>query len=218
MSRTTLPTAAAVATTALTAALLLTACSSNSSTNSDKITTSPATPTAATTTSAPPASSAARRPVIALPHGAQNVFEDQQTGDPKKDAVLADNQQWVNSMDEAILKRSSDTSHIAFYSTGQGYESAVSFVDGYLGKKDTWIGTTRFFQRKVTFLKSGEASVVYCSDESKAFIKHSNGKVDNTPTTADSYVLYNTRLAKDKQGVWQTDYVVSQRGAKECQP
>jgi hypothetical protein len=61
--------------------------------------------------------------------------------------------------------------------------------------------------------------VIYCSDESKAFLKHrKTGKIDNTPTTAQSYVLYNTDLTENAQGVWQTDNISSVRGAKQCQP
>ncbi|WP_037911870.1 hypothetical protein [Actinacidiphila yeochonensis] len=218
MSRSTLPAAAAVV---VGVGLLLTACGGGGSGDSDKIKATGTTASASQSTSGPsptPTATGVPRPTITLPSGAQNVFEDQHTGDAKKDAVLADNQSWVDSMDEAILKGSSDTSHISFYSTGTAFESSVGYVKGYLGKKDTWVGTTRFFQRKVTFLKTGEASVVYCGDESKAFIKHSDGTIDKSPATSNSYVLYNTRLAQNGQGVWQTEYVVSQRGAKECQP
>lgn len=216
MTRTSLPVGVAVV---VSAGLLLSACGGGGSDSSDKIQSSGSPSASATASSASPSASAGvKRPAIALPAGAKNVFEGRHTGDAKKDAVLYDNEQWVNSMDEAILKRSSDTSHIAFYSRDDALGSSVSFVKGYLDKKDTWVGTTRFFDRKVTFMPGGTASVVYCSDESKAFIKHSNGKIDNTPTDADSYVLYNTKLVKNNDGVWQTSVVVSDRGAKECQP
>ncbi|MEV6013039.1 hypothetical protein AB0M29_40535 [Streptomyces sp. NPDC051976] len=215
MTRTTLPAAVALAAST---ALLLTACGGGGSDSSDKIQPSgTGTPSETATPSATKA--AVQRPVISLPAGAKNVFENQQSGDPKKDAVLADNAQWVNSMDEAILKGSSHSTAIGFYSTDKGLEAAVSYVQGYLNKNNTWIGITRFFDRKVTFGNDGSASLIYCSDESKAFLKNrKTGKVDNTPTTADSYVLYNTRLVKSPQGVWQTVAVVSDRGAKQCQP
>lgn len=217
MNRSSLPTAVALA---VSAGLLLTACGGGGSDSSDKI--QPSATTGVPTTPPPTASATAssvQRPEITLPGGAKNVFEDQHTGDPKTDAVLHDNQEWVDSMDEAILKGSSHTKGVGFYSMDKALEAAVTYIQGYLDKNDTWIGTTRFFDRKVTFMPDGSASVIYCSDESKAFLKNrKTGKVDNTPTSADSYVLYNTRLVKNKQGIWQTVNVISDRGAKQCQP
>ncbi|MGA5019200.1 hypothetical protein [Streptomyces labedae] len=42
--------------------------------------------------------------------------------------------------------------------------------------------------------------------------------MDNTPTTADSYVLYHTALTRNADGVWKTTDVASERGSKKCQP
>ncbi|MCX5064310.1 hypothetical protein OOJ91_00340 [Micromonospora lupini] len=163
-------------------------------------------------------SNTAELPPIELPSGATNIFEDQHTGDPVKDAVLFDNQQWVNSLDEAILKRSDKTTAIGFYSTDRALEGSVTYVRGYLGKGDTWVGVTRFFDRKVTLVADGSANLIYCSDESDSYIKNKAGKVDHNATTAKSYVLYNTKLVKNKQGIWQTISVLADRGAKQCQP
>lgn len=218
MTRSSLPIAVPVA-LAVSAGLLLTACGGGGSDSSDKIQpTGTATTAAPTATTATPTASSVQRPVITLPGGAKNVFEDQHTGDSKTDAILHDNEQWVNSMDEAILKGSLKTPGVGFYSTDKALENSITYIKGYLDKNETWIGTTRFFDRKVT-LMDGSASVIYCSDESKAFLKdRKTEKVDNTPTTARSYVLYNTRLVKSKQGIWQTTQVISDRGAKQCQP
>ncbi|MEW2522138.1 hypothetical protein [Actinacidiphila alni] len=218
MTRSSLPIAVALAAAA---GLLLTACGGGGSDSSDKIQPSQtATTSAAPVTTTPsPTASSVQRPVITLPSGAKNVFEDQHTGDAQKDAILHDNEQWVNSMDEAILKGSLNTPAVGFYSTDKALESSITYIKGYLDKSDTWVGTTRFFDRKVTLMNDGTASVIYCSDESKAFLKDKKtGKIDNTPTTAESYVLYNTRLAKSKQGIWRTTQVISDRGAKQCQP
>jgi hypothetical protein len=219
VTRFSLPTAVALAASA---ALLLTACGGGGSDSADKIQPSATTDTpraTATSASPSPTASSLQRPVITLSGGAKNVFEGRHTGDAKKDAILFDNEQWVNSMDEAILKGSLNTPGVGFYSTDRALENSVTFIKGYLDKDKTWIGTTRFFDRKVTLANDGSASVIYCSDESKAFLKdRKTGKVDNTPTTAQSYVLYNTRLTKSKQGIWRTSQVISDRGAKQCQP
>lgn len=161
----------------------------------------------------------AGRPTIVFPSYAKNVFEDQHTGDPVRDAVLADNAQWVDSMDDAIFQGTTGAGPLMFYSAGRGTELAVAYVHAFVRKGYTWTGTVRFFDRKATLLGNGTASVVYCSDESNAFPKHrKTGKIDNVATTANSYVLYNAHLKRNPQGVWQTDNVLSDRGAKRCQP
>ncbi len=210
------PTTLAATTLVTAAALLLTACGGGKSAGSAEpikgAQSSPSSP-------APSKTAEAARPTITFPAGTKNVFEGQQTGDPKKDAVLADNAQSINAVYDAIVLGNPKLPALSFYETGNALATDGSFIQGFLSKGNTWIGTIRYFDRQATINSDGSASVVYCSDESKAFLKNrKTGKVDNTPTSAQSYVLYNTRLAKNKQGVWQTTQVVSNRGAKECQP
>ncbi|MGW7254834.1 hypothetical protein [Streptomyces sp. NPDC054834] len=165
------------------------------------------------------ASAAAGRPKITFPSDAKNVFEDTKTGDATKDAVLADSALSVNSVDEAIFKGSASTKALGFYNTGKALSSSITYVRGYIDDNDTWIGETRYFDRKVTLSGAKEAYVTYCSDESKSFIKDKKTKkVDRTPTTANAYVLYHTTLARNADGVWQTTNIVSNRGDKACQP
>jgi|SRR5882757_261704 len=215
------PTALAAACATTSAVLMLTACGGGDSNDSDKIQ-SAATDSSSASASAsasPTATVLSGRPTITFPSDAKDVFEDQQTGDPVKDAVLADNAQWVESVDDAIFQGSSKTEAFGFYSTGKALESSITYIQGVLDKGYTWTGTVRFFDRKVTLLDGDTASVIYCSDESKEFPKHRDtGKIDNVATTSDSYVLYNTHLKKNAQGVWQTDNVLSDRGSKQCQP
>ncbi|MCX4882816.1 MULTISPECIES: hypothetical protein [unclassified Streptomyces] len=218
MKRRTLPAAAALAATA---ALLLTACGSgdDKSSNNDKIAGADA---GSSPTSASPsvsASNAADRPKITFPSFAKNVFEDQKTGDATKDAVLADSALSINSVDEAIFNGSTDTKALGFYSTGKALSSSITYVQGYIDDADTWIGETRYFDRKVTLAGADKAYVTYCSDESKSFIKNKKTqKVDKTPTTAKAYVLYHASLTRNGEGVWQTSNIVSNRGDKACQP
>ncbi|WP_328377234.1 hypothetical protein OHB13_13320 [Streptomyces sp. NBC_00440] len=196
---------------------LLVGCSGNGgSDNSNKIKGAEAAPHSASPSAS--ASPGVQRPKITLPSSTKNVFEGQHTGDPKKDAVLADNARMVNSEDDAISRGKTDTPALDFYSTGAAIGSAQVYIKGWVADGATWIGTTRYFDRKVSFRSDGAAVVIYCSDESKAFIKDKTGKVDRSPATSDAYVLYNTRLTKSGQGVWRTVDVDSKRGAAECQP
>lgn len=202
------------------AALLLTACGGGADKPkaNDKIAGADGGSTASASASPSPTQQTGR-PEITFPAGVKNIFEDQKTGDSVKDAVLADSALSVNSMDDAIFQGSVNTKPLGFYNSGKALNAAITYVQGYLDKGDTWVGTTRYFNRRVTLSGSTSATVVYCSDESKSFLKNrKTKKTKNTPTTADSYVLYNAKLARNGQGVWQTTDIISDRGAKACQP
>ena len=212
---------AALALTA-TAALTLSACGSGDGdsaakdSDSDKVVD---TGGEKSTSLSPSASEVNGRPKITFPSDAKNVFEYEKTGNAAKDAALADSTLSVNSVDEAIFEGSTDTKALGFYNTESALSASITYVLRYINKKDTWVGETRYFDYKVRLSGDDEAYVTYCSDESKSFIKDKKtGKVDNTPTTANAYVLYNTKLAKNADGVWQTTDISSNRGNKACRP
>ncbi|MGW4735832.1 hypothetical protein ACWEQC_42940 [Streptomyces shenzhenensis] len=203
----------------VTAVLLLAGCGGNDDTKqNDKIPGAETTPTKSSSPT-PTEPTSPDRPKITFPSDAKNVFEDTATGDATKDAVLADNALSVNSVDEAIFEGSTGTEALGFYNSGKALSSSITYVKGYIDDSDTWIGTTRYFDRKVSLSGANGAYVTYCSDESKSFIKNKKtGKVDRSPATADAYVLYHTKLTKNAEGVWQTTDIVSNRGDKACQP
>ncbi|MFD6189708.1 hypothetical protein [Streptomyces sp. NPDC060275] len=216
------PTLIAALTLTAAAALTLSACGSdddNASKDSDKIA---GADTGSDETSAAPSpseSDTAGRPKITFPSDAKNVFEYEKTGNAAKDAALADSTLSVNSVDEAIFEGSTDTKALGFYNVESALSDSITYASGYIDKKHTWVGETRYFDYKASLSGSLEAYVTYCSDESKSFIKDKRtGKVKDTPTTADSYVLYHAKLAKNAEGVWQTTDIASTRGSKECQP
>jgi hypothetical protein len=204
------------------AALSLSACGSDDSSkdkDNDKI--SGADTGSETSASPSPSDSAASagRPKITFPSDAKNDFEYDKTGDKVKDAVLADSMLSVNSVDEAIFKGSTDTKALGFYNTGKALESSITFVQQYIDGGDTWVGVTRYFDYKVALSGEDKAYVTYCSDESKSHVKsRKTGKIDSSPATADDYVLYNTSLTKNADGVWQTTNIASDGGAKACKP
>ncbi|MFD7689311.1 hypothetical protein [Streptomyces sp. NPDC059781] len=211
---------AALALTA-TAALTLSACGSDDDTptkDNDKIAGAD-TGGEKSPSPSPSPSDSDGRPKITFPSDAKNVFEGGKTGDPTKDAVLADSALSVNSIDEAIFEGSTDTKALGFYNAEKALSSSITYVQRYIDGNDMWTGVTRYFNRKATLSGDNKAYVTYCSDESKAYIKsRKTGKVDRSPATSNSYVLYNTALTKNAAGVWQTTDIVSERGVKECQP
>ncbi|MFC5027985.1 hypothetical protein ACQFX6_17985 [Streptomyces sp. DSM 41987] len=215
MTRSTLPTAVVLAASAT---LLLTACGGSDGgekidgVETSKPLTTPPSPSASQTGSA-------QRPVITLPSDVKDVFDGGQTGDPVKDAVLADNAEGIKAVDAAIVAGKASTPAVRFYYDGEGAVTMTEWVQSFLTHKNTTTGTVRYYKRDVTLKGATSATLIYCADESKAFNKsRTTGKITTTPVTKNSYIVYNTRLEKNKQGVWQTIKMISQRGAAQCQP
>ncbi|WP_030788141.1 hypothetical protein [Streptomyces sp. NRRL S-920] len=159
------------------------------------------------------------RPQIKLPKGVKNVFEGGRTGDPKKDAVLADHARRINSIDEAITVDAKKHPALKFYSSGEALMTAAEYVESFYKDGRSFVGTTRYYDRQVTFLKDGVAAVTYCQDSSKTYPKdRKTGRVDRSiPESADDYGFYNTRLKKNAKGVWQTESVTYvEEATKRC--
>ncbi|MFI6087469.1 hypothetical protein [Streptomyces sp. NPDC051218] len=158
------------------------------------------------------------RPSIKLPKDVKHVFEGGKTGDPKKDAILADNERRIASLDEAITVDAEEHPALKFYSSGNALLSAADYVQGFYKRGKTFVGTSRYYDREVTFLKDGAAAVTYCEDTSKTYPKdRKTGKVDRSiPESDQDYAFYNTRLEKNEDGVWQTTSVLTTTAAKRC--
>ncbi|MEU6125763.1 hypothetical protein [Streptomyces sp. NPDC047123] len=157
------------------------------------------------------------RPEIRLPKGVKSVFEGRKTGDPKKDAVLADNERRLDSIIEAVTVDAKEHPALKFYSSGDALLTAADYIQGFQEKNKSYVGTLRYYDRKVTFLKEGVAAVSYCEDGTKTYPKDlKTGEVDRSiPESADDYGFYNTRMKKNAEGVWQTESVTYVEG-KRC--
>ncbi|UQT57003.1 hypothetical protein M4V62_18905 [Streptomyces durmitorensis] len=159
------------------------------------------------------------RPRITLPEGDQLVFDPQETGDARTDAVLRDNAEYLRAVDEAIGDQKPKSKAVAFYSKGSAYLDSVEWIGGFVKEGNTVTGTVRYVDRRVTFGEDGSVGLTYCGDESKGYTKDLKTKKTNvTPVTEDSYVFYNDRLRKNAKGVWQVTKSVSERGSKACRP
>ncbi|WP_395575316.1 hypothetical protein [Streptomyces sp. BK79] len=158
------------------------------------------------------------RPEIKLPSDVKNVFEGGETGDPVKDAVLADNERRVNSIDEAIVVDAEKHPALEFYSKDEALMSAATYIKSFYDNDRSFTGETRYYDREVTLAKDGSATVTYCMDATGTYPKdRKTDKVDRSVKASPSdYVFYNTRLEKSTQGVWQTVSVSSTEAAKRC--
>ncbi|MFE0791335.1 hypothetical protein [Streptomyces mutabilis] len=217
-TRPTTATAAAALTAAVT--LLLSGCGGSGSEDSGKDKIAGADTGASASASPSPSASedAIDRPEIKLPSDVKNVFEGDATGDPVKDAVLADNERRINSIDEAIVVDAEKHPALEFYSKDAALMSAATYIKSFYDNNRSFTGETRYYDREVTLAKDGSATVTYCMDATGTYPKdRKTGKVDRSVTGSPSdYVFYNTRLEKNAEGVWQTTSVSSTDAAKRC--
>jgi len=213
------PTLIAALTLTAAAALTLSACGSDDSSkdDNDKI----AGADTGSDTSASPtasASTAAERPKIELPSDLTYTFDWPKTGDKDKDAVLADSEQFIKAVDMAIADQDPMGKAYRFYSEGEAAAGSQKFIQEFVDYKDRITGAKRYYDAKVKVNSDGTAGLVYCEDQNKAYNKSlKTGKTDVTPQSKDNYVLYSSVLQVNKQGVWITQKLTSQRGSAACQ-
>ncbi|EFL32703.1 lipoprotein [Streptomyces viridochromogenes DSM 40736] len=203
------------------AALLLTACGSGGGdeSSSDKIAGADSAETPSASASASASADGIDRPEIKLPSDMKNVFEDRQTGDPQKDAILADNERAISTVDQAMAYGDMKKSGMAFYYTDSALTGVYYYAKDNIARKTAWAGTLRYFDRQVRVFDKTSAAVTYCADESNANVKDlKTDKVNVVETSPDSYVYYNTSVRKNSDGVWQIWKLDEDRGAKRCQP
>ena len=213
------PTLLAMITLTAAAALALSACGGgdgDSSKDNDKV----AGAEAGSEESPSPsvgATDAVARPQVKLPSDVTDKYEDWKTGDDTEDAVLADTARRIDVTNDAILRGDTGAPGLSFYYRDKALTGAVEWVQAYVDANLSFTGTTRYYAPQVTLSGENSATVVYCSDESMGFNKdRKTNKVDKTPSDESPYVLYNTRLEMNGQGVWQTTNLVSKRGDKKC--
>ncbi|MFJ8947702.1 hypothetical protein ACIRG4_31410 [Streptomyces sp. NPDC102395] len=211
-----LTTAAAGAT----AALLLTACGggTNDTKSNDKIDGAETAPATTATSTTPPRPSA-DRPRIELPSDLSYAFDWSKTGDADKDAVLSDSEQSIKAVDLAIVNQNALDKAYLYYYEGEAAVGTQKFIQTYVDNKASVTGAYRFYDAQVSVDKGGTASLSYCEDQGKAYVKYlKTNEVKRTEVTAKSYVSYHTSLKKNSKGVWVIRKIVSQSGSAQCQP
>ncbi|MGW4377559.1 hypothetical protein ACWEJ7_28335 [Streptomyces albidoflavus] len=205
---------------AVAATLVLSACGADEAPSSAKDTIDGAEKGESAQKASPSAepSKAAGRPEIKLPDDVDNVFEGWKTGDKTKDAILADLEQNVDAMSDAILRGETESPKVAFYRQEEALVSSVKWVQAWLDEDLSYTGTVRYYQPDVVLSGDSSAGVGYCADESKAFNKNrKTGKVDKGSNADDSpYIRYVMQMRKSDDGVWQAVGGNSKRGDAKC--
>ncbi|MFE9310881.1 hypothetical protein ACFYM5_24915 [Streptomyces sp. NPDC006706] len=216
MKRRSLPVAAALVAIA---ALLTTACGGRGGDSKGNDGLAGADTGDTTAAASPSDGGATDRPKISLPNDLTDTFEGWKTGDADHDAILDDVARRVDVTNYAITKGDADLAGLSFYYSGGALADAKDWVESIVKDGYTITGTNRYYNAKVDVFDSSSAGVVYCEDQGRAYAKdRKSNKVYETEVTDKSYVLYTTRLEKNKQGVWQTTKLTSQRGHNSCTP
>ncbi|MFG2968659.1 hypothetical protein ACGFZS_35880 [Streptomyces sp. NPDC048288] len=176
-----------------------------------------------TSSSASPSASASTatsgRPKIELPSDLTYTFEWPKSGDAVKDAVLADSEQNIQSVDLAIANQDPLDKAYQYYFEGEAAAQIETYVKAYVKAKARTTGHFRYYDPVVNVSSSNQASLVYCEDQGKAYDLYlKTKKVNKTPVSKDSYVLYSTQLHKNDKGVWAVEKLMSVRGSSKCQP
>ncbi|MFF3765766.1 hypothetical protein ACFYYR_17000 [Streptomyces sp. NPDC001922] len=200
------------------AALLLTACgaSKDEPENDDKIAGAQQNdkPSGEPT---PESTNSVRRPDIKIPKSFEMSFVGWTSSDARTQAVLQDGKERVRSLHAAIMEGNPEASYVPFYSRGSGLLTGQQWIKGFVKKNLTLTGSARFYNPQASVRKDGSAQLDYCADQSKGYSKDlKTKKVNKEPASSDDYVLYKTKLEKDRQGVWQTTAVMTMEGS--CKP
>ncbi|WTU15476.1 hypothetical protein OG787_16015 [Streptomyces sp. NBC_00075] len=218
VKRRSLPVAAALVASA---ALLLTACGGDDSESKDNDKIAGA-DTGSETSASPTASASADsadRPKIELPSDLTYTFQWPKTGDADKDAVLSDSEESIKAVDLAIVNQNALDKAYLYYYEGEAAAGTEKFVQKYVDAKASITGAYRFYSPDVTVDDAGTASLSYCEDQGKAYVKYlETGTVKKTEVSAKSYVSYHTSLRRSSEDVWVVEKMVSQVGSAECQP
>ncbi|MER6824081.1 hypothetical protein ABT316_32015 [Streptomyces cellulosae] len=202
----------------LTATLALAACGSEDTDVPTKGSDKATGPTVPTPNTSAPASDP--RPAIELPGDLSCTFDWPKTGDREKDAVLADSEQSIKAVDQAIVNQNAlDKAYLHYYE-GEAAAETQTFVQNYVDHKAGITGSYRFYAPEVSVEKDGTASLSYCEDQGRAYVKYlETGEIKKTEVTAKSYVIYHTSLKRDEdRGVWVIQKIVSQSGSEKCSP
>ncbi|POX57083.1 hypothetical protein C3489_02200 [Streptomyces sp. Ru71] len=214
------PTLLAAVALSAAAAFTLTACGSgdDSTKGNDKIAGAD-TGSSPVPSPSPSAAEAADRPAIELPADLTYTFDWPKTGDKDKDAVLADGEQSIKAVDMAIVRQNALDEGYRYYYEGEAAAETERFIKAYVKAKARVTGAYRYYGAVVSLRGPESASLVYCEDQGKAYDMYlATKKVDKTPVTKNSYVLYNTQLHRNTKGVWVIEKMLSQRGSDRCQP
>jgi hypothetical protein len=204
-----------IAATVLTLSMALAACGNGTDQPDEAFTPGDATPPAGT---APSPSASATRPAFAFPPYFRLTFDYPATGDPKKDAVLADLrtfwEAWYYAAGDPRAKRDQWKA----YTTGNAAIFFSKPLETFRKNNSGTQGEISFYRVHFTRLSGDEAIVVQCKDLRRYFGRNlSTGKRIGSSSPED-YLQEALTLAPGGHGVWQVRSYSFKRGVAACKP
>lgn len=168
-------------------------------------------PSASASVSASPAASAggedaasilAEARALSMPRGYAITFDPEIASDPAIGTVLAVSELiWraqVSAVDAGVM----DDLLLRHRVSGRASLEVADLLKSVVGKGYTFTGKN-ILTKRVATVRGGKATVIYCFDQSKGFLKsRKTGKVVLTPVTASSFLRYTELYAKTG-GVWR---------------
>ncbi|MGP3989466.1 hypothetical protein [Streptomyces sp. 3N207] len=154
--------------------------------------------------SASPSSSASEdsdAPEFDFPKGFRVVFEDDITGDPKKDEVLRDHEYATKAISLSYAKGDPDLPVAKRYVQDAAGETFRYNLKKYRKSGKVSTGTTRYYNRKVELGKKA-AAVTFCESQRDAFAKMvDTGKVVRTKPSLSDFTSVKDIMEK-RGGTW----------------
>jgi hypothetical protein len=157
------------------------------------------------------------RPEIDLGDAYENVYADEYTGDPVKDAILRDSEGFQDAVAEAILHFETDRPALRFYLADDALEQTMRLMQRVIDGGKSSTGTARYYNREVSVFDETSGAVVFCRDFTQvATTDFESGEVVEEADAEALPSIYTTRVEKNELGVWQTVSYTLEREAEEC--
>lgn len=130
---------------------------------------------------------------------------------------MSDAEQLIKARDYAIVKQDPLQAGYRFYTEGELTASTQEYVAAYVKAKSRITGTIRYYGPVISLNGPDKATFAFCQDQGKGYDLHlQTNKINKTPVTKNSYVLYNSALRKNDKGVWVTTALNSDRGVQSA--
>jgi hypothetical protein len=192
---------------------VLAGCSADSAAQ-DTLPTVPATsdagPTTASASARPPAG-----PPLSFPPDVHLTFDYADTGDEARDALLHDWEAGQRVFNAAETVQNPSFTLLGRYQARKALAAAVGTLHTKGQRRQTVIGTRRFYQVGVRELAGALARVVWCVDDSQFFARDvATGKAVVHHGPGDYYRVHGTLQHDPKNNIWVLIDVVSEVGVR----
>lgn len=162
------------------------------------------------------------QPFATLPDDMVNSFEDTDTGDETKNAILADVVRGIEALDVAIAESDPGHEAVDFYHVGEGNVSAETYLRGLSENTLSWGGEVTYYAFEVDNeeRRSKEPIVSYCIDLTALQDKDlETGKL--LPKSPDGPRFFSEQVVthQNDEGIWHVAGVlpVDEQLNEECQ-